>query len=77
MDNHAEENGKRSKLIQVPEMLLNKEIKPCNVCKFYPLCGGLCPLALLEKTPRCPSFTYNMDDRIFLDFLVKNRIKID
>ena len=56
-------------------MLLNNIIKPCNECKFYPLCGGLCPLALLEGTPRCPSFTYNMEDRIFIDFLAKNRIK--
>lgn len=66
---------KRSKLKLVPNMLLNKNIKPCDECKFYPLCGGLCPLALLEGTPRCPSFTYNMEDRIFLDFLAKNRIK--
>ena len=68
-------SGKRSKLSLVPNMLLNKGTKPCDECKFYPLCGGLCPLALLEGTPRCPSFTYNIEDRIFLDFLAKNRTK--
>lgn len=68
-------SAKRSRLKLVPNMLLNKNIKPCDECKFYPLCGGLCPLALLEGIPRCPSFTYNMEDRIFLDFLAKNCIK--
>lgn len=66
---------KRSKLQYVPKMLLKQRINPCNECKFYPLCGGLCPLALIEGTPRCPTFIYNMEDRIFLDFLAKNITK--
>lgn len=74
MEKETVKNNKRSKLQSVPDMLLNKDVKPCNECKFYPLCGGLCPLALIEGTPRCPSFIYNMEDRIFLDFLAKNRV---
>lgn len=68
-------HDKRSKLGLSSTMLLDGKIRPCNGCKFYPLCGGLCPLALLEKTPRCPSFIYNMEDRIFLDFLNKYSIR--
>lgn len=64
----------RSCLKDVPKRLLNSEISPCNECKFYPLCGGLCPLALVDGTPRCPSFVYNMEDRIFLDFIAKKRV---
>lgn len=75
MQEDKTEGNKRSKLQFVPNMLLNNNVKPCDECKFYPLCGGLCPLALLEGTPRCPSFIYNMEDRIFLDFLAKNCVK--
>lgn len=63
--------NKRSCLHDVPQMLLEKRVHPCNNCKFYPLCGGLCPLGLLEKEPRCPSFIYNIEDRIYLDYLAK------
>ena len=63
--------NKRSCLHDVPQMLLEKRVYPCNNCKFYPLCGGLCPLGLLEKEPRCPSFIYNIEDRIYLDYLAK------
>lgn len=66
---------KRSDINRIPSMLLNKEIQPCRECKFYPLCGGLCPLALMEGTPRCPSFIHNIEDLMFLDFLVKQRQK--
>lgn len=66
---------KHSCLKEIPENLLNGEIYPCNECKYYPLCGGLCPLALHEGNPRCPSFIYNIEDRIFLDFIAKMRRK--
>lgn len=58
-------------LHSVPEMLLKKQVQPCDECKFYPLCGGLCPLGLLEGEPRCPSFVYNIEDRIVLAYKTK------
>lgn len=63
--------NKRSRLHSVPKMLLEKQVKPCNECKFYPLCGGICPLGLLEGEPRCPSFVYNIEDRIVLAYMAK------
>lgn len=72
VDEHNIDN-KGSKIRTVPEKLLNGEIKECQDCKFYPLCGGMCPLGLIEGTPRCPSFIYNIEDRMFLDYIEKNR----
>lgn len=63
--------NKRSRLYAVPKMLLEKQMQPCNECKFYPLCGGLCPLGLLEGEPRCPSFVYNIEARIVLAYKAK------
>lgn len=63
----------RSKISNIPSMLLNGEIKTCIDCKFYPLCGGMCPLALMEGTPRCPIFIHNLEDRMVLDFIIKMR----
>lgn len=56
-------------LKDVPEMLMNGKFEKCRVCKFYPLCGGLCPLALVENEPRCPSFIYNIEDRMLIQML--------
>jgi uncharacterized protein len=38
----------------------------CKGCKFLPVCGGSCPKAWYEGTPACPSFKFNMDERIFM-----------
>lgn len=65
---------KRSCLQAIPQRLMDGDIAICKDCKFYPLCGGLCPLALMEGSPRCPSFVYNIEDRIFLDFISKTRV---
>ena len=60
---------KNSALATIPHMLLSGQIKQCKDCKYYPLCGGLCPLALYEKEPRCPMFIYNLNSAVF--FLVR------
>ena len=62
-------------LKDVPEMLMKGKIEKCRVCKFYPLCGGLCPLALVENEARCPSFTYNIEDRMFIQMLYNYKEK--
>lgn len=38
----------------------------CKSCKFLPLCGGACPKDWKEGTPACPSFKFNIDDRLLL-----------
>lgn len=41
----------------------------CKSCKFLPVCGGGCPQKWLEKTPACPSFKFNIEDRLVLEYL--------
>jgi uncharacterized protein len=41
----------------------------CKTCKFLPVCGGGCPQKWLEKTPACPSFKFNIEDRLVLEYL--------
>lgn len=38
----------------------------CKSCKFLPLCGGACPKNWYDNIPACPSFKFNIDDRILL-----------
>lgn len=41
----------------------------CKSCKFLPVCGGGCPQKWLEKTPACPSFKFNIEDRLALEYI--------
>ncbi|WCL82739.1 radical SAM protein [Saprospira sp. CCB-QB6] len=43
----------------------------CKSCKFLPVCGGGCPQKWLEKTAACPSFKFNIEDRLVLEYLYK------
>lgn len=48
----------------------------CNTCTYYPVCGGACPKHWHEGTPACPSFKYNMEDKLVLQYLMdKNNIE--
>jgi uncharacterized protein len=38
----------------------------CKSCKFLPVCGGACPKDWYQGSPACPSFKFNIDDRLFL-----------
>lgn len=65
---------KRSRLINYFEDLKNYKFSKCSECKFYPLCGGGCAKAMYEEEPRCPAFIYNIENRMLLDFLLKDTI---
>ncbi|MEV4883660.1 uncharacterized protein SAMN05660461_1408 [Chitinophaga ginsengisegetis] len=38
----------------------------CKSCKFLPVCGGACPKSWYEGNPACPSFKFNIDERIIM-----------
>ncbi len=38
----------------------------CKSCKFLPVCGGSCPKNWYDNIPACPSFKFNIDERLFL-----------
>ncbi|WCT14356.1 radical SAM/SPASM domain-containing protein [Mucilaginibacter jinjuensis] len=41
----------------------------CKSCKFLPVCAGSCPKEWYSNNPACPSFKFNIDDRLFLSKL--------
>lgn len=63
---------KRSSLLNYINDQINGKYSKCKECKFFPLCGGGCAKAMTEGTPRCPSFIYNIEKRMLLDYLLKN-----
>lgn len=49
---------------------------PCTRCKYLPVCGGSCPKDWFKKEPACPTYKYNLKDRMVLDFLnIKDKLK--
>ncbi|MFK7825141.1 MAG: radical SAM protein [Oligoflexales bacterium] len=45
---------------------------PCSTCQVLPVCGGHCPKAWIEgKEIPCPSFKYNIRERMLLSYLLK------
>lgn len=57
--------------------LLKGNYTECSNCAIFPLCMGGCPKSLLEKKYPCPSYKYNLDDRILLYCLYSNMDKKD
>lgn len=44
----------------------------CKSCKFLPVCGGSCPKEWYAGRPACPSFKFNIDERLLM-----KKFKID
>jgi uncharacterized protein len=44
----------------------------CKKCKFFPVCGGSCPKQWMGGTPACPSFKFNIEDRLILQYIMEN-----
>lgn len=45
----------------------------CKGCKFLPVCGGACPKDWYNGSPACPSFKFNIDERLFLKRMIAER----
>lgn len=41
----------------------------CYHCNLLPVCGGYCPLKWQEGEIACPSYKYNIEDRVVLNYL--------
>jgi uncharacterized protein len=72
-------NLKQPEKIQTEDITMrnwNKDIRLgktwCKTCQFLPVCGGSCPKNWLEGQPPCPTFKYNMADRLILQYVSKN-----
>ena len=42
----------------------------CTKCVYLPVCGGACPKSWLEGNPPCPTFKYNMKERLVLNHYI-------
>lgn len=45
----------------------------CATCKILPVCGGACPKHWLAGTPACPTYKFNIEDRLVLQYINKNK----
>jgi len=43
---------------------LKKDQYWCNKCPVLPMCGGRCPKSWVEGIPACPTFKFNLKDRL-------------
>lgn len=57
-------------LLDFSKKVLNGEYE-CSTCIFYPLCGGGCPLALHEGRNACPTYKFDIAQRLFLDYEIR------
>jgi uncharacterized protein len=49
------------------------DISPCKSCKLFPVCGGGCPKHWYDGDVACPSYKYNIEDRLVLDYLINKQ----
>lgn len=59
-------------LTNIAEKIKNGEYE-CARCVFYPLCGGGCPLALHEGRNSCPTYKYDLDQRLLMDYKIRKK----
>ncbi|RFM32422.1 radical SAM/SPASM domain-containing protein [Chitinophaga silvisoli] len=52
----------------------NSDESTCMKCNLLPVCGGSCPIHWLSGTPACPSFKFNMQDRLVLQYLRSKKV---
>lgn len=69
---YDKEFKEKNKLTNWNEELKNEKYW-CNKCKILPLCGGRCPKSWNEGIPACPSFKFNMQDRILGTYYLNKR----
>ncbi|WP_307144308.1 radical SAM/SPASM domain-containing protein [Siphonobacter sp. SORGH_AS_1065] len=70
LDNNFDEDIKKTPLKNWNNDIINDTSKsPCKKCNLLPVCGGSCPIHWATDTNACPSFKYNMKDRMLLEFM--------
>jgi len=46
----------------------------CMKCNLLPVCGGSCPIHWESGTPACPSFKFNIEDRVVLEYVKRKQL---
>lgn len=44
----------------------------CKDCTILPICGGQCPKHWLDGTPACPTYKFNIEDRLVMQYINNN-----
>lgn len=44
----------------------------CKTCKILPICGGQCPKHWLDGVPACPTYKFNIEERLILQYINNN-----
>ena len=52
---------------------IKTNISTCKNCNLFPVCGGGCPKMWYNGEKGCPSFKQNIEDRLFLDYLLQTK----
>ncbi len=63
------EDKKLAKIRSFKENLHKREYSYCIDCKFLPICHGSCPKVWIQGGNACPTFKYNIKDRMLLHYL--------
>lgn len=69
LDDVKFEDKKLAKIRSFKENLHKREYSYCIDCKFLPVCHGSCPKVWMQGGNACPTFKYNIKDRMLLHYL--------
>ncbi|AZB22157.1 SPASM domain-containing protein [Kaistella haifensis] len=50
----------------------NNNSSNCKNCIYLPVCGGQCPISWYKGVRACPSFKFNMEERLILNYIEQN-----
>lgn len=64
----GEKPGKRNLLAGFNDRIERGEV-PCGDCRVLPLCGGACPRRWHDRDTPCPTFKYNIEKRLMLEYI--------
>lgn len=62
---------KSGELRKFSERVEQKTYNDCIDCNFYPVCAGACPKSWMSGDIACPTFKYNIEDKILLYYYLK------
>lgn len=71
LDNPLGQKSEDASLANIIERVKNGRHE-CSGCIFYPMCAGGCALALHEKRNACPTYKYDLGQRLLLDYQIRN-----
>jgi uncharacterized protein len=77
-DNYIEGNlitekpiNKNNEMRNFIKNIENKEYSNCIDCNFYAVCAGACPKSWINGDVACPSFKFNMEEKMLLHYYLK------